>query len=161
MPTYVEILRAVHDSGADYAWIGLTAAALHGSPLVSYDFDFFVRPDSAHLEKVRGALRQLGLNDSLAAVHSANVVTMQATVNFTDPLGGPPVDLLTRISGPSFEEVWRGSVLREFAGITIRVASLEHIIASKQAANRPKDREAIERLKQEFQDLLDQQPPSP
>ena len=156
MSTYREVLTAMETAGADYAWIGLSAASVHGATLVSFDFDFFVRPQVEHLDRVRQALSQIGLTDSQAGIHSANLIAAGATTSFFDPYGGPLVDLLTEISGPSFDDVWRDSVLREFQGLRVRVASLRHIVASKLAANREKDRAAIDRLRLDFPDLVNE-----
>jgi hypothetical protein len=150
MAAYTEILTAIHHSGADYAWIGLGAAAVYGSKLVSYDFDFFVRPDPVHLDRARTALRGVGLTEVLGEVAATNLLVMRTTVTFTDPYGGPAVDLLTEISGPSFDEVWRDASVKEVHGQAVRVASLRHIIESKRAADREKDRYALKRIAEDL-----------
>jgi hypothetical protein len=146
MLTYREILQAIADSGADYAWIGVSAAGVYGSTLSSVDFDFFIRPDPAHLDKARAAFRKLGMAELHAKVASANLILMETTDSFSDPAGGPTVDLLNKISGPSFDEVWGQHQIHQFEGLALRVASLEHIIASKLAAGREKDRYTVKRL---------------
>ncbi|HUK81735.1 MAG TPA: hypothetical protein VLZ12_03800 [Verrucomicrobiae bacterium] len=146
MLTYPELLRAMHESGADYVLMGLNAAAAYGSTLASNDFDFFIRPDPVHLDKAREAFRRLGMSESFPNVTSSNLIAAEGTVTFSDPLGGPFVDLMTAISGPTFDEVWRDHSLREYSGIQLRIGSLEHIIESKRAANREKDRHALRRL---------------
>lgn len=150
MATYQEILRAIAASGADYVWIGLNAASVYGSTLVSYDFDFFIRPEPAHLDKAREAFRKLGMVETFPKVASVNLIATEATDTFDDPHGGPAVDLITAISGPSFDEVWKGHQSADFQGLRVRVASLEHIIASKRAAGRDKDLYAIKRLKEDL-----------
>jgi hypothetical protein len=154
MPTYVEILQAMHRSKADYVWIGLSAAAVHGSPLVSNDFDFFIRPDPKHLDRARAAFRKLEMDESWAKVSSDNLIAWEVTDTFVDRCGGPTVDLITHISGPSFTAVWEGSDLRKVTHLPVRVASLKHILDSKRAANREKDREVLKRLERDFGDLL-------
>jgi hypothetical protein len=42
--------------------------------------------------------------------------------------------------------------------VLVRIASLEHIIASKRAANREKDRYVLKRLQQELGDQLKEAP---
>lgn len=123
---------------------------MYGSPLVSYDYDFFVRPSASHLDRAREAFRLLGMHDSFPNLTSVNVIAAEATVSFVDPMGGPTVDLMTHISGPTFDEVWRDHQVRQLEGIRVRVASLEHIVASKRAANREKDRYALKRLKEDL-----------
>ncbi len=150
MLTYPELLRAMHESGADYVLMGLSAAAAYGSTLASNDFDFFIRPDPAHLDRARDAFRQLGMTESFPTVASSNLISSEATVRFVDPLGGPFIDLMTHISGPTFDEVWRDRQVRDLGKIRVRVASLEHIVASKRAANREKDRYALKRLEEDL-----------
>jgi len=65
-------------------------------------------------------------------------------------MGGPTVDLITQISGPTFDEVWRDHQVLDLEGIRVRVASLEHIVTSKRAANREKDRYALKRLEEDL-----------
>ena len=150
MLTYSEILRAIQDCGADYVWIGMNAAGAYGSTVGSQDFDFLVRPKPLHLDKARRVFRALGMHESWSDATSNNLIAAGATDSFSDPYGGPSVDLMTEISGPDFEEVWSQHKLVEFSGLTIRIASLEHIIASKRAANREKDRYALKRLRQDL-----------
>ena len=154
MATYQQVLRTIHRSGADYVFIGLSAAGAYGATAASYDLDFFVRPDPKHLECVRRAFRKLGMDDSLSKFDSATVVAWEATVKCSDAYGGPMVDLLTRISGPSFDEVWRDSRVRNYSGVRVRVASLKHIVESKRAAGREKDWDDLKRLERDFGDLL-------
>jgi len=150
MLTYQELLRTIHDSGADYVWIGMNAAGAYGAKLGSLDFDFFVRPDPLHLDKARRAFRALGMTDSWPEVASSNIIAAGTTDSFADPGGGPTVDLMTEISGPTFEEVWAAHRIIEFSGVTVRIATLEHIVASKRAANRPQDRYALKRLAEDL-----------
>ena len=150
MLTYQEILRTIRDSGADYAWIGVSAAGVYGSTLSSIDFDFFIRPDASHLDRARTAFRRLGMSELHSNVTSTNLIQMEVTDTFTDPAGGPSVDLMTKISGPTFEEVWSKHQTHRFQDIDLRVASLEHILASKIAAGREKDLYAVKRLADEL-----------
>lgn len=156
MSSYREVFGAMESSGADYVWMGLSAASAHGATLVSDDFDFFVRPEAEHLDRARAALRRIGLADTKEGVHSENLIALGATTCFIDPYGGPVVDLMTEISGPSFDEVWAKSVLQDVHGSQIRIASLRHILQSKIAANREKDRDAIKRLRMDFPELVEE-----
>jgi hypothetical protein len=90
------------------------------------------------------------MSESFPTVASCNLISSEATVRFADPLGGPFIDLMTHVSGPTFDEVWRDHQVRDLGTIRVRVASLEHIVASKRAANREKDRYALKRLKEDL-----------
>jgi len=148
--TYLEILRAMHESGADYVWMGMNAAGAYGATTSSTDFDFFVRPEASHFDCARQAFRKLGMHESWAKVVSANLLASGVTDTFSDPDGGPSVDLMVEVSGPTFGDVWRDHQIVEFQKQPVRIASLKHIIASKRAANRPKDRYMLKQLEEDL-----------
>jgi hypothetical protein len=52
----------------------------------------------------------------------------------------------------SYEQLWRDSRLERIAGVDVRIASLDHLIAMKRAANRVKDRLMV----LEYVDLADE-----
>ena len=51
-----------------------------------------------------------------------------------------------RTAGDLNDLLWRDAVAMMFHGVTVRVASLEHLIQTKQQADRPQDRADIDRL---------------
>lgn len=95
------------------------------------------------------------MEESHRGIHSTNLIQGKVTVTFSDAHGGPLVDLLTHIDGPTFDQVWEASAVREVDDIRVRVASLRHIIESKKAAGREKDLAAIERLEKELPEARD------
>jgi hypothetical protein len=56
-------------------------------------------------------------------------------------LGRQPnrIDILTSISGVSFEEAWQSRVAGELAGVTVSYVGLDVLIRNKEAAGRDKD----------------------
>src|ERR1700678_2529267 len=98
---FVELLNS-HD--VDYLIVGGYAVAYHGHPRFTGDIDFFVRPTADNARALLGVLEEFGFAELGL---SAN--------DFTSPhqviqLGLPPnrIDLLTGISGVSFEQAWPG-----------------------------------------------------
>lgn len=63
-------------------------------------------------------------------------------------LGHPPnrIDLITSISGVSFEEAWQGRLYGELDGLNVPFLSKECLLRNKRAAGRDKDLEDIKRL---------------
>ena len=49
------------------------------------------------------------------------------------------IDLLTGISGVTFEEAWSGRAQGTISGINVSLISREHLIQNKRATNREKD----------------------
>ncbi len=86
--------------------MGALAVSWHGFPRYSGDIDFFVRPGHVNALRVMGALDQFGFG-SLG-------ITLQdlSAENRVIQLGVEPnrIDLMTSISGISFEDAWESRV---------------------------------------------------
>jgi hypothetical protein len=63
-------------------------------------------------------------------------------------LGRPPnrIDLLTGISGVTFDEAFTGSVETELDGLSVRMIGFDDLIKNKTASGRPKDIFDIQQL---------------
>ena len=63
-------------------------------------------------------------------------------------LGMPPnrIDLLTSITGVSFDEAWAGRVEGEFAGIRVRFIGRRQLIQNKKCTGRSQDNADLELL---------------
>ena len=59
MPFLVEIGRALATASLDAVLIGNAAAALHGAPVTTVDFDFLFRRTPRNLQKLKGFARAL------------------------------------------------------------------------------------------------------
>ena len=145
----VEDLReAFERHGATYLFIGKTGAILHGFPDTTQDADLFVQKTPDNGDAVVKALRELGFK--LTPQQSAEI---RYGKDFVQLKNGPfDVDLVFAPDGiERFEDAWsRGAEINGFP-----VCSIDDIIASKQATNRPKDRESLPRLRS-FRDYLRQ-----
>jgi hypothetical protein len=66
----------------------------------------------------------------------------------TIQLGRPPnrIDLLTTISGLSFEEAWASRVTGDLGGHPVEYIGLDALIVNKAASGRDKDRMDIQQL---------------
>jgi predicted nucleotidyltransferase len=128
----LEVLAALEQTGLEALVDGSVAAVLQGSPVTTQDLDLLVRDTPANRRKIEELGQRLGARPrEISAL--TNVLRIDAT--------SPPVDLLfDRLPGNlSFESLRSRSIAIDLAGRTARVASLEDIILSKEAAGRPKD----------------------
>lgn len=113
--------------------VGLSAAALQGAPVVTEDVDLWFEN-----------LNDPRLIPALNAVGAAYIPPF----GFNPPmLGGPgsePFDVAIRMNGLGefADEVKHACEIR-VGRVQLKVLSLERILASKTAANRPKDRLVI------------------
>ena len=145
-----ELLVLLVEAGVEFVIVGAYALALHGAPRASGDIDLFVRPKRENAERVYQALARFG-----APRDAANV----APDDFTRPgmvyqIGLPPrrIDILTEISGLTFDEVWASRETTELEGRRVAFIGREAFLRNKQAAGRPKDLADAARLRRRQRD---------
>jgi len=126
--------------GCRYLFLGKSGAILLGYPDTTQDADLFPEKSSANGAALVAALRELGFK--LSDDNAAEIARGKDFVQLKD---GPfDLDLIFAPDGiERFEDAWTRHV--EVDGFP--VCHIDDIIASKAAANRPKDRESIERLR--------------
>jgi hypothetical protein len=141
---FVEILRELSDAGADFLVVGAHALAAHDRPRATGDLDIWVRPTPENARKVWRALGAFGapLQNVTIDDFSAPGVTFQ--------MGLPPyrIDILTEISGVTFDEAWPNRVSNEIHGQPYAVIGKEELIRNKLASGRPKDLVDVDALRQ-------------
>jgi hypothetical protein len=135
-----EIRDAFGRHGVRYLFLGKSGAILLGFPDTTQDADIFVEKNAANGRAAVAALRELGF-----ALTEAQATEIEAGKDFVQLKNGPfDVDLVFAPDGiATFADAWRRHV--EVEGFP--VCHPDDIIASKEAANRVRDREALPRLK--------------
>ena len=149
---FVDLLRALHAHGVRFVLIGVWGANYYApsgsASFETRDRDLFLPRDPGNLLKAWQASEAAGLSlwageeplDSPRDEELARrVVERQALVRATGT-GDLEVDLTLVMAGFDFETVWRDRRVFVIEGTDIPVARLTHIIESKAAANRDKDR---------------------
>lgn len=140
-----EILETIRRHGVDFVLIGGLAGVARGSSYPTYDVDIAYARDGENLERLAAALRDLGATlrgapPDIPFLLDAETIERGAHFTFdtpygavdilSDPDGAPPYDRLVTAAGEP----------AEIEGVMLRVASLDHLIAMKEAAGRPKDK---------------------
>jgi len=134
--------------GVDFVLIGGMAGIARGSTYPSYDLDVVYARDPANIARLVASLEEIGVRlrgapEDLPFQLDARTIENGANFTFVTPYGD--LDVLGDVAGVrSFEELVAESETKEFWGLPVRVASLDHLIAMKRAANRPKDRNMVE-----------------
>lgn len=139
-----DLLLLLTDGGVEFAVVGAYAVAFHGAPRMSGDIDLFARPTSENADRLHQALRRFGAPLAAAGI---------APSDFSKPglvyqIGLPPrrIDILTELSGVTFDEVWASRATTELAGRRVAFIGRETLIKNKRASGRPKDLADIARL---------------
>jgi hypothetical protein len=136
-------LQTLVRHGVDFVLIGGIAAIVLGSSYSTSDLDVAYARDRANLERLADALRELG-----ATLRGAppglpfrlDADTLEAGLNFTFATQGGNLDIFGEPAGaPAYAELKRRSSVERIEGVEIRVASIDHLIAMKEAAGRTKD----------------------
>lgn len=153
-----EIFKALADSEADYVLVGGLAVILHGHLRATRDIDLVVGLEPANCRAALDALSGIGLRPRLpvpladfadAATRTAWIEQRNMKVfQLWDP-GNPErvVDLFVREPFPMVELLAEAQT-KDLDGVPIRIASIRHLIAMKQAASRRHDLDDIEALRQ-------------
>ena len=137
-----ELLECLNAHEVDYLVVGSYALALHGAPRATGDIDLLVKPDPQNAQRVLAALDDFGFTSLRLAPedfqHPHKVVQ----------LGVSPVraDLITSISGVSWEQAWDTREAGAIAGVPVHFIGREAYIANKRAAGRAKDLADLEAL---------------
>jgi hypothetical protein len=145
-----EILRRLITRGVDFVVIGGIAAVLHGSAQATYDLDICYATDAGNLAALGRVLIDLGAR--LKGVKEALPFTPDATTLrrvelLTMVTSEGELDVLARPAGsPGYEALRRHADRFDLGGFSVLVASIDDLIAMKQAAGRQKDLAAIEEL---------------
>jgi hypothetical protein len=138
-----DLFAALNDAGAEYLIVGAHALAAHGHVRATKDIDVWVRCDPENATRVYRALQVFGA--SLASLTATDL----ATPGIIFQIGVAPVriDILTVISGVTFEEAWPARVRARYGDQDIAVLSREHLIQNKLASGRLQDLADVERLR--------------
>ena len=147
------LTRVLGKHGVEYVLIGAVAARLGGYPLPTYDTDISASRERQNLEHLAAALRELdakvytasvpeGLpfDCSAAALGRADVWNLVTSEGRLDILFSPA-------GSGGYEELARTADRYDVDGVIVPAASLAAIVRMKEAAGRPKDRQAIAIIK--------------
>jgi len=134
--------------GIDFVLVGGMAGISHGSNYPSYDLDVVYARNRDNIARLVEALREIGVSLRGAPVDLPFVLdakTIENGSNFTFDTPHGDFDILGHADGmPGYDELKAEAPAREILGLEVRVASIDHLIAMKRAANRPKDKLMVE-----------------
>lgn len=134
---FLDLVDSLLAAQADFLVVGAFALAQHGLLRATADIDFLVRPSPENAKRVVEALRSFGAPLASVGVGEADF----ASPGQTYQMGIKPrrIDILTELSGVSFEEAWQDRVTRLVFGRHIPFIGVDALKRNKRAAARPKD----------------------
>jgi predicted nucleotidyltransferase len=148
-PTQVgPLLEALDRHGVDFVVIGGIAGLIHGSAYPTFDLDVAYARDESNLARMAAVLEELGVSlrgapPELPFQPDARSLANGANFTFASNYGA--LDILGDVAGiRDYEDLRSASQVSSIEGVPVRVASLNHLIAMKRAANRTKDQLMVE-----------------
>jgi len=141
-PEFKEFLKLLNSHEVEYLLIGGYAVGYHGYPRATADMDLWVAIHQENAEKLVAVLKAFGFD---VPELSVNLFLKE---NQIVRMGIPPmrIELLTTISGVSFEECYSERIADMIDGIEISIISLKHLKLNKRVSGRHKDLDDLEHL---------------
>jgi hypothetical protein len=130
-----EFLELLNSNRVEYLVVGAFAVAFHGFPRYTADLDLLVRPTGENAERVLRALSEFGFGK--LGIQAKDLYSPGMVIQ----LGVKPnrIDLLTAISGVSFEEAWATRNDAELDGIATHFVGRAALLRNKEQTGRAKD----------------------
>lgn len=128
-----KIIKAIKKVKLDCILIGNTAVALFGVPVMTKDIDFFVRDTLLNKKKIRHFAKLIGSTATIsdeALTDMIKVSGKEIDVDFMFSIG----------KSLKYESVKSRAKEMNIGDVSLKIASIEDIVASKTSANRTKDK---------------------
>jgi acetolactate synthase regulatory subunit len=136
---FVELLNALE---VNFLIVGAFAVAHHGYVRYTADLDVFVEKSTENAERILRAIREFGFGEVGLTpedfTHKDQIVQLGVAPN--------RIDILTTLTGVTFDEAWSSRELGNIGGLTVSVISRALLKQNKLATGRPKDLSDLEYL---------------
>ena len=146
-----QVIPPLVRANVDFILIGGMAAILHGSARVTFDVDLIYSRTLENIERLAAALAPYRpyLRDAEPNLAFAwDAKTISGGLNFTLTIDLGDVDLFGEVAGSeTYSDVLPDSFDVEAFGVQFKCMDLPTLIRVKEAAGRPKDREALAELR--------------
>jgi hypothetical protein len=156
MSLFLPIIEAFNRDQISYVVVGGLAVVLHGHLRMTADVDFVIRLDEHNCRRAVRCIASMGFSPRLPLNPDdfANEAVRKVWIEekglmvfsfFQNANPGVSVDLFARYP-MDYDEMILKSVVKDLAGVPVRVCAIEDLIDIKRAANRPIDRDDVEAL---------------
>jgi hypothetical protein len=141
-----QLLRSLVDHEVEFCVIGAVAAWLQGNPTVTLDLDVMPKRDLDNAERLAAALNELEArpqgSDDATELEGAGFLGWQVQRFHTD---AGPIDVVPHAAAiGGFENV--ATIELSLGELSVRVITIDDVIASKEELGRPKDTAALPAL---------------
>ncbi len=130
-----EFIELLHSQKVECLLVGGYALAFHGAPRFTEDIDFLVLVSPENADRLERVLLAFGFGD--VGIQREDFLKRDQVIQ----LGRAPnrIDLLTGLSGVSWEEAWQSRESLDLGEVQVSVIGREVLIKNKRASGRPQD----------------------
>ena len=159
---YRTVIQWFNRRGIRYVVVGMAGInyyARHaGETFATMDYDFFLDPSLSNVARAVDTLKALGFTLGTAGgivpgTDLQRIVRNRTTIVATTT-DGLMVELLLEVSGYPFSELAKDAATVTVRGVPVKVGRLTKLLRSKKLADRPKDRQFLQR----YHALLNEHP---
>jgi len=138
---YEDMLRALAKHRARYLIVGGVAVCHHAKPRYTRDFDLWVAPSDANVERVNRALAEFGSPHLLDPGVLDQILQIGVEPN--------RIDVFLSIPGVRFETAWRKRVRARYGDTPANYIDIDSLIRNKSRLDAPRHQEDVRLLKLE------------
>ena len=139
---FKEFLKLLNANQVEYLLIGGYAVGYHGYPRATADMDIWIAAKPDNSTKIINVFNDFGFSDSML---KPDIFLKEDQII---RIGLPPIriEVITTISGVSFDECYSERVIGKIDGIQVNLIDLKHLKINKKASGRHKDLNDLENL---------------
>lgn len=139
---FKELLELFNEQKVEYLIVGAYALAFHGALRYTGDLDIFLKPEYENANRIIFALEKFGFGS--LGLKAEEFIAGDKIIQ----LGVAPVriDLLTSLTGISWDEAFSNSVNDYFGNVPVRYIGKNEFILNKRSLGRKKDLADIEAI---------------
>ena len=136
-------ITSLTNNNVDYVIIGGVAITLHSSGYITRDLDFCYSREKSNISRLYAALAPFdpvprNWPEGLRFIFDES--SLRSGTNFTFETSIGDIDLLGEVKGiGDYKDALTNSISYDLFGVTVRAFTLDALIVSKTAADRPKD----------------------
>ena len=126
-------IESLNSNGVAYLIVGAVAPAHYGFPRYTGDLDVLIRNTPDNAARLESAVSDFGFGS--LGLGAADFVNAYQVVQ----LGTAPnrIDLLTSITGVSFDDAWQGRLEGDLGGVPVAFIGRRELIQNKRSTGRP------------------------
>lgn len=143
-PDFIDFLSALLAEEARFLVVGAHALAVHGVPRATGDIDVWIERAPENTARVMRALTAFGAPTDAPGVKPDDFETPDLVIQIRLP--PRRIDILTDVSGVTFEEAWSGRVVHPVDGLPVPFLGREALVRNKRSSGRFKDLGDLESL---------------